>query len=113
MDVRSLEAADGRPLIVGAAFTGETPVAGKLQLHDRARRGALICCGCVAESMAKRACVGPKFAWQGQPPALRDPTMFLRFRAAAGSDSKLVELSAEVLNVFFPLRRLLVSREAG
>jgi hypothetical protein len=39
--------------------------------------------------------------------------MFLRFRAAAGSDSKLVELSAEVLNVFFPLRRLLVSREAG
>jgi hypothetical protein len=31
MDVRSLEAADGRPLIVGAAFTGETFVAGKLQ----------------------------------------------------------------------------------
>jgi hypothetical protein len=39
--------------------------------------------------------------------------MFLRFHAAAESDSKLVELSAEVLNVFFPLRRLLVSREAG
>jgi hypothetical protein len=51
--------------------------------------------------------------WQGQPPALRDPTIFLRFLAAAESDSKLVALRAEDLNVFFPLRRLLVSREVG
>jgi hypothetical protein len=35
--------------------------------------------------------------------------MFLRFLAAAESDSKLVELNAEDLNVFFPFRHLLVS----
>jgi hypothetical protein len=34
--------------------------------------------------------------------------MFLRCRVAAESDSKLVELSAEDWNVFFPIRRLLV-----